>query len=115
MTMKTLSSIAPEGVFVRLKNKILLALNIDPLRLKILVDRYVLRTHKEESESKRNSVKSSILSELNAPKMTIKVFFMFLRIIETSEIEFIVKIKTRKGTEATINEKLEFVLTDNED
>jgi hypothetical protein len=96
----------PEGVLVRLKEKIRLALGIDVSVLKILIDRFVSNTFQGVTSSKTHFAKVNIYNELAKNKMTIKVFFKFLKIINIKNVKITVTITTPRGKEVSVSEEI---------
>lgn len=96
----------PEGVLVRLKEKIRLALGIDVSVLKILIDRFVSNTFQGVTSSKTHFAKVNIYNELAKNKMTIKVFFKFLKIINIRNVKLTITITTQRGKEVSVSEDI---------
>lgn len=99
---------SPEGVLVRLKTKICQALEITPTMLKLLVDHFVtvnFDTRKVGSHYTRVNT----YNELNSPRMTVKVFFKFLHIIQIRKIEFNITVVTAKGNIGLVHEEINFI------
>lgn len=96
----------PEGVLVRLKEKIRLALGIDVSVLKILIDRFVSNTFQGVTSSKTHFAKVNIYNELAKDKMTIKVFFKFLKIINIRNVKITITITTGRGKEVSVTEDI---------
>jgi hypothetical protein len=94
----------PEGVLVRLKNKIRLALGLDTYKLKLMIDRFVIITFNGINSSKTHFAKVNIFNEITKDRMTVKVFFKFLRIINIKSIRISVTLKTAKDVEYTVFE-----------
>lgn len=90
---------------VRIKDKILLSLNIPFRVLKSLVDRYV-ESKSSETPFTKNFEKVNLLNSFNKNKMTIKVFFKFLKVILAEEVEFVITIKTKTGKSITVREQV---------
>ena len=102
----------PEGVLMRLKEKICLALNIDPFKLRLLVDRFVTSTFANSPGTRINFAKVNINNELTKNKMTIKVFFKFLRILNVKKVRFSVTITTSRDKEVTVYEDINLFTSD---
>lgn len=102
----------PEGVLVRLKEKIRIALNLDISNLKVLIDRFVMNNAHGETSSKVHFAKVNIYNELSKPKMTIKVFFKFLKIIKIQNVRITISVTTPKGKEITVTEEMSLFKTD---
>lgn len=96
----------PEGVLVRLKEKLRLELGIDVSVLKILIDQFVTTTFQGITSSKTHFAKVNIYNELAKDKMTIKVFFKFLRIIKIRSVKIRVTIVTPRGKEVSVEEEI---------
>lgn len=96
---------SPEGVLVRIKNKLCILLDLNSTRLKLLVDKFV-RENMQTSGSKTHYTRVNTYNEFTTDKMTIKVFFKFLRIIEIQSVEFTVKVKTKMGREVSATESI---------
>lgn len=105
----------PEGVLVRLKEKIRLALGIDVSVLKILIDRFVSNTFQGVTSSKTHFAKVNIYNELAKDKMTIKVFFKFLKIIMIKKVKITVTLTTQRGKEVSVEEEINLFNTDTGD
>lgn len=95
----------PEGVMVRIKNKVCLALNINTQTLKLLIDRFVSMKYGRTS-SKAHFDKVNTYNELSSDKMTVKVFFKFLRIIQIKKITISVTVTTVRDKEVTVSEDI---------
>lgn len=96
----------PEGILVRLKNKIMLKIGLDGNRLKIIIDRFVKKNMTEIPPSKAHFAKINIYNELNKEKMTIKVFFKFLRILNIKNVNITIKLTTESGKEILVSEDI---------
>ena len=105
----------PEGVLVRLKEKLRLALGIDTSVLKILIDRFVTNTLQGVTSSKTHFAKVNIYNELAKNKMTIKVFFKFLKIILIKKVEIKITVTTQRGREISVSEEINLFKTDTGD
>ena len=105
----------PEGVLVRLKEKIRLALGIDVFGLKVLIDRFVSNTFQGIANSKTHFAKVNIYNELAKNKMTIKVFFKFLKIINIKTVRITITIVTPKGKEVSVSEEINLFNTNTGD
>ena len=105
----------PEGVLVRLKEKLRLALGIDTSVLKILIDRFVTNTFQGVTSSKTHFAKVNIYNELAKNKMTIKVFFKFLKIILIKKVEIKITVTTQRGREISVSEEINLFKTDTGD
>jgi len=96
----------PEGVLVRLKEKICLALGIDTYKLKLLIDRFVINASQGVTNTKTHFAKVNIYNELSKDKMTIKVFFKFLKIINIKSVRITVTVVTSKDKEVSVAEDI---------
>lgn len=96
---------SPEGVLVRIKNQLCIKLELTPTRLKLLVDKFV-RENMQTSGSKTHYTRVNTYNEFTTGRMTIKVFFKFLRIIDIQSVEFSVKVRTRMNKEVTATEEI---------
>lgn len=96
----------PEGVLVRLKEKLRLELGIDVSVLKILIDQFVTTTFQGITSSKTHFAKVNIYNELAKDKMTIKVFFKFLRIIKIKKVKITIEITTPRDRVVSVSEEI---------
>lgn len=96
----------PEGVLVRLKEKLRLKLGIDASVLKILIDRFVSNTFQGVTSSKTHFAKVNIFNELAKNKMTIKVFFKFLKIISIKKVTITITAVTMRDREVSVSEEI---------
>lgn len=106
--MKT-SKNTPGGVLVRLKNKISLAMKIDPSKLKVLVDRYVMKSFKGRVNQRVHYDRVNTYGELTRTEMTIKVFFKFLKILDPKSVKISIEIVTRRGDVYNVSEEIRFM------
>lgn len=102
----------PEGVLMRLKEKICAVLEIDSFKLRLLVDRFVTTIFANSPGPRTNFAKVNINNELTKNKMTIKVFFKFLRILNVKKIRFSITITTARDKEFTVSEDINLFTTD---
>lgn len=102
----------PDGVLVRIKNKLCLALSIDPHKLKLLIDRFVIKAFNGVTNTKMHHDKINTYNEINKNKMTIKVFFKFLKIIEAKSVSITVKVVTKRDIEVTVVEEIRIFSSD---
>lgn len=106
----------PEGVLVRLKEQLRKELGIDFYSLKMLIDKFVVSTFHGINNSKTHFAKVNIFNEITKNKMTIKVFFKFLRIIKIKSVRISITVKTIKDTEHTVFDDINiFSIDDKED
>lgn len=102
----------PDSVLVRLKNKICIAMGIDVHRLKIIIDRHVMRVFNGVSNSKTHFDRINTYNELTRSRMTIKVFFKFLKMLDLKSVRISITLKTRRGQEYTVHEDINFMAVD---
>lgn len=101
----------PEGVLVRLKDKLCLALGLDVFKIKMLIDKFVITTFQGVANSKTHFAKVNIFNEITKNKMTIKVFFKFLRIINIKSVRISITVKTLRDKEYTVHEDINIFTT----
>lgn len=94
---------SPEGVLVKLAMALSRELRIDPPYLKLLVNDFVARTHKR-TDAKAHFTKVNIYNEILQTKMTIKVFFKFLRIAKMKNVTIQITGETVRGEVVTVQE-----------
>lgn len=99
----------PDGVLVRLKDKLRLKMGIDVHKLKILIDRHVMRVFNGVSNSKTHFDRINTYNELTRDKMTIKVFFKFLKMLDLKSVRITITAKTRSDIEFTVYEDIDFM------
>ena len=112
MSRKELASNTPDGVLVRLKDKLCIASGVDVHKLKILIDRHVMRTFNGVTNSKTHVDRINTYNELTKDKMTIKVFFKFLKMLDLESVKITVAVKTRTGIEYSVQEDINFMSND---
>lgn len=96
----------PEGLLVRIKMKLCMALNINAPTLRMLVDRFV-NIHYDRTSSKTHFTKVNFYNELSADKMTIKAFInKFLRIIQIKKMVITITVTTIRDKEVTVTEEI---------
>lgn len=95
----------PEGVLVRIKNKINLALHINSQTLKLYIDSYVSAKY-SKSSAKAHYDKVNNYHDFCKDKMTIKVFFKYLRVLRIKKISFSITVTTARGNEVTVTEDI---------
>lgn len=93
----------PEGVLVRIKDKLCLIIGLDVSRLKLLVDRFVTTTVSADG-SKSHFTKVNMFNDLTRNRMTIKVFFKFLRTILVKHVVITVSVTTVDGIECEVKD-----------
>lgn len=96
----------PEGVLVRLKDKLCLELGIDVYKLKVLIDKFILNIFQGVTNSKTHYAKTNHYNELSNNKMTIKVFFKFLKIINIKNVRITITVTTARDREVTVSEDI---------
>ena len=102
----------PEGVLVRLQNKICKILGIDLFHKKLLIDKFVNSCFAATPNSKTHFAKVNIYNELTKNKMTIKVFFKFLKILNIKKVNISVTITTARDKEITVEEEVNLFNTE---
>lgn len=102
----------PDGILVRLKNKLCLALGVDTYKLKVLIDRFVLKAFNGVTNSKVHFDKINTYNEINKEKMTIKVFFKFLKILEIVKVRISVEVTTKRGVTVSVYEDISIFSAD---
>lgn len=95
----------PEGVLVRIKNKINLAMHINTQTLKLYIDSYVSSKY-NKSSTKAHFDKVNAYVDFCRDKMTIKVFFKYLRVLRIKKISFTITVTTARGHEVTVTEDI---------
>jgi len=108
-------SSTPEGILVKLKERISLAIGLDPYRLKMLIDKYTINSYKGVDNSKAHFTKVNHYNQLNKDKMTIKVFFKFLRILNIKSVNITVTLTTSRDKHITVSEEVNLFSMSNED
>ena len=97
----------PEGVLVRLKDKLCVAAGIDIYSLKSLIDKFVIKKYQGTENTKSHYDKINTYNQLSKNTMTIKVFFKFLKIITIKKISISVTITTSRGNEISVTEDVD--------
>lgn len=95
----------PDGVLVRLKNKIALAMQINAQTLRLLIDSYYTAMY-GKGYAKSHNDKVNALGDFTRDKMTIKVFFKFLRVIKAKKITITMTITTARDKEVTVSDDI---------
>lgn len=93
----------PEGVLVRLKNKIGIAMQINAQTLRLLIDSYYTIMY-GRGYAKSHNDKVNAYGDFTRDKMTIKVFFKYLRIIKVKKITITITLTTVRDKEVTVTE-----------
>lgn len=102
----------PEGVLVRLKEKIRITLGLDLYSLKLLIDKFVNNSFTVTPSSKTHFAKVNIYNELTKNKITIKVFFKYLKILNIKKLRISITITTARDKEITVTEEVNLFNTD---
>lgn len=97
---------SPDNILVRIKNKLMLKLNIDSYKLKYLISSFVSAAFKGVTGSKMHYTVINLTNELTSAQMTIKVFFKFLNIIRAKKIILTVTVITRDDKEVSVSEEI---------
>ena len=100
----------PEGVLVNIRNKMINELEISAPTLKSLIDRFV-SIHFGGKKLSSHHTRVNTDTDMVAPKMTIKKFFMLLHIIQISRVEIIVRVTTNQGNIHEVKELVDFAST----
>lgn len=90
-----------EGVLVRLKTYINERYMINAQTMKILIDEFVSKRY-GRGNTKSHFDKVNIYNEMTTDRMTIKVFFKYLRIIKAQKVTFKVTVVNIRGKEVTV-------------
>lgn len=107
--MKESKSNTPGGILVRLKNKLCLAMGIDSHRLRIMIDRYVMKQFNGVVNSKAHFDKVNAYNELTRDEMTIKVLFKFLTILSPKSVKISLEVTTRSNDTYKVSEEIKFL------
>lgn len=94
--------VSPESVLVSLRDKVMLSLGMTHTTLKMAVDKFV-RENMQTTGSKTHYIRGNTYNEFTTDKMTIKVFYKFLRIIGIESVEFSVRVRTKTGRQAQVS------------
>lgn len=105
MTIETKGVSSAEGVLVRLKNYIAKGFFINAPTMKTLIDEYVSKKH-GRGNTKAHFDKVNTYDELTTDKMTIKVFFKFLRVIKIQKVTFTITVTNIRGKEVTVSDTI---------
>lgn len=101
----------PEGVLVVLKDKICVALGLDVYNLKRLIDLFVT-TVLSDTANKTHFAKVNIFNEFSKNKMTVKVFFKFLRVIRIKNIRITITATTHQDKQVVVHEDINILNND---
>lgn len=96
------TSSTPEGILVRLKTKLQKTLGLEPQDLKKAVDHYVTKMFHGSTSSKTHFAKVNTYNELSKDRMTIKVFFKYLRILNVKKVQIKITVLTQRDREYTV-------------
>lgn len=92
-----------EGVLVVLKGKLFDAMKLNVETLRLAIDRYISIKH-GKGYSKSHFDKVNTFHELTSDKMTIKVFFKFLRILRIKKVTITMTVTTQFDKLVTVEE-----------
>lgn len=111
----------PGGMLIRLKNKILATLRIDPTRLNLLLEKYSIKLNGGRKDHKSQATKTNLSAAINRDYISINKFFGFLMILEPKNVKISVTITLKNGEEYTVDETAIFrteepaIITDEEE
>lgn len=111
----------PGGMLIRLKNKILATLRIDPTRLNLLLEKYSIKLNGGRKDHNSQSTKTNLSAAINRDYISINKFFGFLMILEPKNVKISVTITLKNGEEYTVDETAIFrteepaIITDEEE
>jgi hypothetical protein len=91
-----------DAVLSTLAKKILIAMNIDGVKLKLLIDRFVKRLGLDDNKVKSHT-KANLFNYFLANKMSIKTFIRLIMVLNATNVEFSVKLKFQNGVEKTVS------------
>ena len=92
----------PDGVLARLCDKLNIKLGIDHHRLKILIDRFVMKVFNGVQNTATHYDKINTYNEIIKNRMTIKVLFKYFRIIDVKKVTISVTVVTRRDVTVTV-------------
>jgi len=98
----------PDGILSRLCSKLNLALGIDNHRLKILIDRFVMKVFNGVQNTSTHYDKINTYNEIIKNRMTIKVLFKYFRIIDIKKVTIRITVVTRRDVEVSVEEEVNF-------
>lgn len=98
----------PDGILARLCSKLNLALGIDNHRLKILIDRFVMKVFNGVQNTNSHYDKINTYNEIVKNRMTIKVLFKYFRIIDIKKVTIRITVVTRRDVEVSVEEEVNF-------
>ena len=102
----------PDGVLARLCDKLNIKLGIDHHRLKILIDRFVMKVFNGVQNTATHYDKINTYNEIVKNRMTIKVLFKYFRIIDVKKVTISVTVVTRRDVAVTVEEEVNFFAVD---
>ena len=102
----------PDGVLARLCDKLNIKLGIDHHRLKILIDRFVMKVFNGVQNTATHYDKINTYNEIIKNRMTIKVLFKYFRIIDIKKVTISVTVVTRRDVTVTVEEEVNFFAVD---
>lgn len=103
----------PDGVLARICEKLNIKLAIDESRLKILIDRFVMKVFNGVQNTATHYDKINTYNEILKNRMTIKVLFKYFRIIDAKKVTIRVTVVTRRDVEVSVEEEVNFFSIDN--
>lgn len=98
----------PDGILVRLKDKLCIKLGIDSHALRMLIDRHIKETGGVGSSGSKMT-KANTYSELCRDKMSIKVFFKFLNVIRSARVTIKITVETEHGKVVEVEDTVRFI------
>ena len=87
-------------------------LGIDHHRLKILIDRFVMKVFNGVQNTATHYDKINTYNEIIKNRMTIKVLFKYFRIIDVKKVTISVTVVTRRDVTVTVEEEVNFFAVD---
>jgi hypothetical protein len=99
---------SPDSFLVDIKEAISASMGLDGHTLAKCVDRFVSKLLPDLDSVKKRYICTNILGELSKDKMTIKVFFKFLRIINIKKIKFNIEVTTAKDNIHVVQKEVNF-------
>ena len=102
----------PDGVLARLCDKLNIKLGIYHHRLKILIDRFVMKVFNGVQNTATHYDKINTYNEIIKNRMTIKVLFKYFRIIDVKKVTISITVVTRRDVTVTVEEEVNFFAVD---
>ena len=103
-------------MLVGLKSKLCAKIGLDHANMKKLIDSYTVNEMKGINNSKSQFTKMNYYQQFYKPRMTIKTFFKFLRVINVVNVKLSVTITTVRGREITVEDDINlFAVQDSKD